>query len=116
MDKHWGYLLGAVAAEVAGTCAVPALRGHSLLLGYGLMYGLIGVSYYLLSVAVLSLPLALALAAWEGLGTLLVTAVSVLFLGEAFSLQKGIGLTAVILGAVLIKKGMGAHAGEAVGG
>ena len=73
--------------------------------GLCIMFALIGLSYYCLSLAATGLPIGVAYAFWEGLGLTLITLVSVLLLGEAMNLQRFLALLTVLAGALLIHHG-----------
>ncbi|PWB32521.1 multidrug/spermidine transporter subunit MdtJ [Pseudomonas sp. SDI] len=102
--RSWIYLLIAIVAEVIGTTSMK-FASDSALLGHGLMYGMIGLSYGFLALAVKRVPLGVAYALWEGIGIVLITLVSVTWLGESLGLLKALGLGVMIAGILLIKSG-----------
>ena len=103
----WMYLILAIFTEVAGTLAMNSL-GHSGHLGmHFLMFVFISSSYILLSFALKHISVGIAVAIWEGLGTVLISSISILFLGEALTLQKLLGICLAMLGILLL------HFGEA---
>lgn len=105
--RSWLYLAGAIGAEVIGTSSIKILsdlacpRLASLLF----LYVMIGLSYFLLSLAVRRVALGLAFATWEGVGIALVTLVS-FFLGEEITPMRILGIGLMIIGILLIKIGM----------
>lgn len=109
--KYWFFLFGAVFFEVIGTSVMKMsqISGWILSANSGLiaMFVLIGLSYYCLSLSVRGLPVGVAFAFWEGLGLILITAVSVLAMGEAMTLPKFVALLAILGGAILIHRGTG---------
>lgn len=105
-----GYLLlvGAIAAEVAGTTAMKYSEGFSRLapslltaLGYIVSFGLLAQTLKTLNVGT-------AYAIWSGLGTAAIAAVGVLFMGEGMTATKAAGIALIILGVVVLNLG-GAH-------
>ncbi|BCG26078.1 multidrug transporter subunit MdtJ [Pseudomonas tohonis] len=103
--RSWFYLLTAIFFEVVGTTSMKFATQHAPLLGYLAMYVLIGLSYFFLALAVKRVPVGVAYALWEGIGILLITAVSVAWLGESLGLAKALGLAVMIVGILLIKFG-----------
>jgi len=94
----WLYLLLAILTEVAGTLAMNSF-GHSGKMGmHLLMFVLISSSY---------IAVGIAIAIWEGLGTVLISCISIFFLGEVLTLQKFLGMSLAMIGIVLL------HFGEA---
>jgi spermidine export protein MdtJ len=103
----WLYLLLAILTEVAGTLAMNSF-GHSGKMGmHLLMFVLISSSYILLSFALKNIAVGIAIAIWEGLGTVLISCISIFFLGEVLTLQKFLGMSLAMIGIVLL------HFGEA---
>ncbi len=107
--KHWLFLAAAVLFEVTGTTVMTLARSGAWLMtpraGMALMFGLVGLSYYCLSLAIRGLPVGVAYAFWEGVGLVLITLVSVLALGEAMTPTHLLALAAVLCGAALIRRG-----------
>ncbi|GJN51191.1 SMR family transporter [Pseudomonas tohonis] len=103
--RSWFYLLTAIFFEVVGTTSMKFATQHAPLLGYLAMYVLIGLSYFFLALAVKRVPVGVAYALWEGIGIVLITAVSVAWLGESLGLAKALGLAVMIVGILLIKFG-----------
>lgn len=107
MVKAWLFLVCAIITEVAGTLTMNASGHTGSLAMYGLMYIFITTSYILLSFALREISIGIAIAIWEGFGTALITGISILFLDEAVSIQKILGIVLAVCGVVLL------HFGEA---
>ncbi len=95
-------LMTAIAVEVAATAALPRTAGFTapgwsvtVCAGYGL-------SIWLLSIVVRSMPVSVAYAIWAGLGTALVAVVGAVFLGERLDTVSVAALTMIIVGVVVL--------------
>ena len=95
-------MLGSIVFEVAGTSIIKFSQGQCPVAGVLLMFGFIGVSYFLLAKAVVRLPIGVAYSLWEGLGLLLIFLVSVFVLGESISPMRLLSLGLIIGGIVLV--------------
>ena len=106
---HWYCLLAAIALEVGGTLIMKLAQGwgfaHAALLGLGVMWLAIGLSYFFLSRAVMGIPVGVAFAFWEGLGLTCISLGSIVFLDEAVTLRRALGLACVLGGALLVYHG-----------
>lgn len=101
----WLFLILAIATEVVGTLTMNE-SGHSgNLWTYLLMWVFISSSYVFLSFALRKISVGIAIAIWEGLGTALITGISIVFLHERVSFQKILGLALVVFGIVLLHFG-----------
>jgi spermidine export protein MdtJ len=103
----WVYLLLAIITEVAGTLAMNSAGHSGGMEMHLLMFVLISSSYILLSFALRGIAVGIAIAIWEGLGTVLISSISILFLGEHLNFQKLIGMGLALFGIFLL------HFGEA---
>ena len=105
----WLLLLGAIAAEVAGTMALRALSGGwrlwpAVLVTVGYL-----VSFVLLALALRTVSVSTAYAVWSGVGTVGVAVLAVLIYGEKITLVGATGIALVIAGCVLLNVGSAAH-------
>ena len=100
----WAYLGLAIAAEVVATSALKASEGFSrfwpsalVVLGYGL-------SFYLLSLSLKSIPLGVVYAVWSGLGIVLIALVAYLMYGQRLDLPALLGIALILSGVVIIHR------------
>ena len=100
----WAYLGLAIAAEGGATSALKASEGFSrfwpsalVVLGYGL-------SFYLLSLTLKSIPLGVVYAVWSGLGIVLIALVAYLMYGQRLDLPALLGIALILSGVVIIHR------------
>jgi len=105
MRFYWLCLAGSILFEVAGTSVMKLSQASWPMAGMGLMYLLLGCSYFCLAKAVVKLPLGVAYAFWEGFGLLLITLVSTLFLHERLDASRLMALALVLGGTLLVHHG-----------
>ena len=96
----------AVAAEVFGDSMMKLSNGFQRKLPLiGTLAGY-GIAFYVISLVLEDLPLGLVYAAWTGLGIAATALVGAKVWGEGFTLQKALGLAAIIAGVVVLKLGV----------
>ena len=97
------YLAGAIISEVFGSSMLKltATRKGKFPV-FGIMIGY-AAAFYLLSLALLSIPLSFAYAVWSGIGTALTAAVGFLLFKEKMQSQTIMGILLLIVGVVLMK-------------
>lgn len=105
MHLAWIFLTLAIFTEVFGVSTMNLLTQSSGMTGYLVMYACITLSYICLGFAVKKIAVGVAFAMWEGLGIVLITAISLLLFDSALSTQELIGLALVVVGIVMINAG-----------
>ncbi len=102
-------LAGAIVSEVLATTALKFTDGFTRLwptlatfLGYA-------VSFYLLARTLRSLEVGTVYAIWSAIGTALIAAIGIVFLGESVTVAKMTGIALVIAGVVVINLGGASH-------
>ncbi|MFI0819875.1 DMT family transporter [Streptomyces sp. NPDC021098] len=105
-----GYLTlsGAILAEVLATTSMKYSDGFSKLwpsLATALGYG---IAFVLLAQTLKTVSVGTAYAIWAGAGTAVIAAIGMVFLGEAVTAARVIGVLLVIAGVVVLNLG-GAH-------
>lgn len=93
-------LMAAIGIEVISTALLPKADGFTqpvwsavVVVGYGL-------SIWLLTLVVRTLPVSVAYAIWAGVGTALVAVVGVMFLDEPLGWVKALSLAMIVGGVV----------------
>jgi small multidrug resistance pump len=97
----WALLLSAITVEVASTAAMPRTNGFRDPVWTVLVLAGYATSIWLLAVVIRHIPVSVTYAVWSGLGTAGIAVVGALFLGEGWGVLKGIALS-MIIGGVLI--------------
>lgn len=97
------YLIGAIISEVFGS-AMLKLASISNKKGpvIGIIVGYF-IAFYLLSVALLTIPLSFSYAVWSGAGTALTAVVGFVLFKEQLKVRTVIGILLLILGIILMK-------------
>jgi small multidrug resistance pump len=96
------FLTLAIASEVVATSLLKSTEGFSRLWPSIGCLGAYGVAFALLAQVVKSVPVGVAYALWSGFGTIAIVAIGALFLGEAVSAAKIIGVGLVVSGVVVL--------------
>ncbi len=98
----------AIVAEVLGTTAMKYSDGFTRLWpSLGTAVGYL-IAFVLLAQTLKTMPVGTAYAIWAGLGTAAVAAIGMVFIGEAVTAAKIIGVLLVIAGVVVLNLG-GSH-------
>ena len=98
------YLLLAVAivAEVVATSALRASDGFSRLVPSVIVVIGYGISFYLLSLTLKSLPVGIVYAVWSGTGIVLITVVAALLFKQIPDLPAVLGMGLIVAGVVVL--------------
>lgn len=102
-------LLVAIVLEVAGTALLRTTEGFTRLVPSLACLGSYALAIYLLSRVVQYLPIGVTYALWSGIGTVLIVAIAVIFLGDPFTWPIGLGIGLVIAGVVILNLTTTAH-------
>lgn len=99
---NWVFLALAIVAEVVATSSLKASEGFTRLtpsvvvvLGYG-------VAFYLLALALRTIPIGTAYAIWAGLGIVLVAAAGWLVFGQKLDAWGVIGMALIVAGVFVL--------------
>ncbi|MEU3372027.1 multidrug efflux SMR transporter [Streptomyces sp. NPDC006660] len=99
----------AIGSEIVATSALKYSEGFtrlwpSLITAAGYL-----LAFYMLSLTLKSLSVGTAYAIWSGVGTAVIAAVGMVFMGEAVTAAKLAGIALIIGGVVLLNLGGAAH-------
>ncbi|WP_262913471.1 DMT family transporter [Rhizobium halophilum] len=95
-------LAAAIALEVVGTTFLQQSQQFTRPLPTLLMALCYGAAFYLLSLALRTMPVGIAYAIWSGLGIVLISAVGFFVLGQRLDLPALIGIGLIIVGVVVV--------------
>jgi small multidrug resistance pump len=95
-------LLGAIIFEVAGTMLLPLTKEFSEKFPTIIMSICYFASFYFLTLALRTIPLAIVYACWSGLGVLVIAILSYFIYGQALSWQAIFGLVLIVNGVILV--------------
>ncbi|WP_341938239.1 DMT family transporter [Marinimicrobium sp. C2-29] len=100
--KNWIFLAIAIVGEVVATSALKSSEGFTriwpslvVIVGYG-------VAFYLLSLALRSIPVSIAYAVWAGLGIVLVAIIGWLLHGERLDSWAFLGIGLIVSGVAVL--------------
>lgn len=97
------YLTIAILAEVCATMSIKAIGGLKAPLPLiGVVFGY-GVSFWMLTLVVKSIPVGIAYAIWAGAGIVLVALLSALFYGQKLDAYAMTGMFFIVTGVVMIQ-------------
>ena len=102
------YLLIAVALEVSGTMLLPVSHNFTRPLPTLSLIACYAASFYCLTFALNTLPIAVVYATWSGLGIFLITIFGYLFFEQAVEWRVIVGLVMIVIGVVMVN-GIAAH-------
>ncbi|MGC4094518.1 MAG: SMR family transporter [Polyangiaceae bacterium] len=92
------FLAIAIVLEVIATSALKATAGFTRLVPSFVALVSYGVSFYLLSLALRSIPVGIAYAIWSGTGVALVTLAAWILFSQRLDLAAFIGMTLIAAG------------------
>lgn len=96
------YLIFAIIAEVIATSALKASEEFTKIIPSLIVVLGYGVTFYLLTFVLRTIPLGVTYAIWSGLGVILVTLVSMVLYKELPDIASVIGMGLIILGVIVI--------------
>lgn len=95
-------LLGAIICEVIATSSLKLSNGFT-----NLVFSIITIigysaSFYILSLALKTIPVGIAYAIWSGIGIIIISLIAWVFLKQSLDLAALIGMGFIIFGVVII--------------
>ncbi|HKR16937.1 multidrug efflux SMR transporter [Rhizorhapis sp.] len=100
---NWWYLTFAIIAEVIATSALKSSEGFSRPLPSLVVIAGYGCAFYLLSLALRTIPVALAYAVWSGIGIMVITVIGWFVFRQSLGLVQFTGVGLIMLGTALIR-------------
>jgi small multidrug resistance pump len=97
------YLAIAIASEVIATTSMKALDGFNKPLPLLLVVVGYGISFWMLSLVVKSIPVGIAYAVWAGLGIVLVSIAALVIYQQRLDLPALLGMALIVAGVVVIQ-------------
>ena len=95
-------LLGAIVFEVMGTLLLPATKEFTATVPTIVMSASYIASFYFLTLAIKTIPLAIVYACWSGVGVLAIAILSFFIYGQVLSWQAILGLFLIVNGVILV--------------
>ena len=102
MPKTYLILLLAVAAETIGTSALQASQQFSKFLPSVLVVVAYGLSFWLLSMTLKTMPVGVVYALWSGLGIVLIAIIGYVVFGQRLDWPAVLGIAMILAGIVVI--------------
>ena len=110
--KSYIFLSVAIILEVFGTLLLPASQNFSKIIPTVTLVAAYVCSFYFLTFALKTIPIAVVYASWAGLGIFLIAVMSKLFFDQSLSWQVILGLIFIIAGVVLVNTFSDSHGVE----
>ena len=101
MPLHYIYLIFAVIAETIGTTALQASQQFTRPLPSVVVVVSYGAAFYLLSLALMQMPVGVVYAIWSGLGILMIAIIGFVVFGQRLDLPAILGM-GMIMGGILV--------------
>lgn len=102
MHYAWFLVGGAIIAEVTAAIMLRASEGFAKLVPAVAALTAFGAAFYLVSRALVHLPVSTVYPVWAGGGTAGVALIGIAFLDEKLHVLKALGVTCVVAGIVLL--------------
>ncbi|WP_138440871.1 DMT family transporter [Marinobacter alexandrii] len=99
---NWVFLALAIVAEVVATSSLKASDGFARLAPSVIVVVGYGVAFYLLSLALRSIPVGTAYAIWAGLGIVLVAAAGWLLFDQKLDVWGVVGMALIVSGVFVL--------------
>ena len=102
----WSILFGATVFELASTGFMHQARGFSRPLPSALAVLFYAASFYLFNLSLRGLEISVAYAVWSAVVMAALAAIGMTALGESITGSKILGITAIIIGTVMLSRDM----------
>lgn len=99
----WLYLLVAGLLEIVWAYTMKQSHGFTRVIPSLITFATMGASFWLLALAMQTIPLGTAYAIWTGIGAVGAFIIGIVFLAEPVSALRLIAITLIVSGLVLLK-------------
>ncbi|MFW5731278.1 MAG: DMT family transporter [Desulfonatronovibrionaceae bacterium] len=100
--NNWILLAVAIVAEVIATSALKSSNSFTRLVPSLIVVAGYGAAFYFLALALRTIPVGVAYAAWAGLGIVLVTLIAWLLHGQKLDFWALVGITLIVSGVAVL--------------
>jgi len=98
----YGILIFAVIAEIIATSALKMSQGFTKLYPSLAVVGGYSVAFWLMAIALKTLPMGVFYALWCGLGIIGIALIGVFYFGESFGIWQFLGISLIVAGIVIL--------------
>jgi small multidrug resistance pump len=102
MPAHYIYLILAIVTETIGTTALQASAQFTRLWPSVLCVVTYAASFYLLALALKTIPVGILYAIWSGVGIVLIAGIGFVVFGQKLDLAAILGIGLILLGILVI--------------
>jgi small multidrug resistance pump len=99
---NWLYLAAAIVAEVIATSALKSSDGFRRLVPSVLVVVGYSTAFFLLSLALRAIPVAIAYAVWSGVGVALITIVGWVLFDQKLDAAGAVGIGLIVSGVIVL--------------
>lgn len=96
------FLFVAIIFEVVATSLIKTSNGFTNLLPTVSLLALYGAAFYLLSLAVKTIPIGIAYAIWSGVGIVIIALVGIFFFKQHLDVPAVLGISFITVGCLII--------------
>ena len=96
------FLFVAIIFEVVATSLIKTSNGFTNLLPTVSLLALYGAAFYLLSLAVKTIPIGIAYAIWSGVGIVIIALVGIFFFKQPLDVPAVLGISFITVGCLII--------------
>ena len=100
---NYVYLAVAIVAETIGTSALSQTAGFTRLTPTAIVAVSFATSFYLMSLALQTIPVGIAYAIWAGVGIVLITIIGWVFLKQTLDGPAFVGIGLILVGVVVLR-------------
>ena len=110
--KSYIFLSIAIILEVFGTMLLPVSQNFTKIVPTFALVTAYVCSFYFLTFALKTIPIAVVYASWAGLGVFLIAILSKLLFEQSLSWQVILGLILIIVGVILVNTFSNSHSSD----